>query len=118
MLMHSNSPTDNPVMTLGRNERGVIVNWLVKILLVCAIPGIVIFDAGSIATNFFGLDGVADDTALAVATSIQSGEITPNPRLLEQTAREVAHPAGARVAEVTVDLEGVVHVTLKRDADT
>jgi hypothetical protein len=119
MLMAHAHEADNAAMTIRRDERGVIINWLVKVLITLAILGVAVFDAGSIAVNFFGLSSAADDAAIAVATAVQGGGVEPNnPKELNDRAVEAVADTGAQVVEVTVDREGNVHVKLKRRAKT
>ena len=108
-----------PTMRNLRDERGVVVNWLVKIVVVLAIVGVAIFDAGSIAVNFFGLDSAADEIAVILSTEIGSGSLSQSnsPQLLAR-AEELASERDARLKEVTFGTNGVVHVSLKRKAKT
>jgi hypothetical protein len=111
---------------MGRDESGLIVSWLVRIVVVLALVGVVLFDAGAIAVNFFTLDGTADEVALAVSSDIATGAIpVPN---LECTRRstqpacravyEVGRAEDVRIVSASFDQEGVFHVELKRTADT
>jgi hypothetical protein len=104
------------VRAIDLNERGFIVNWLVRLALVFALTGVVIYDAGSMAINFFGLDSTADEVAVKVSGSIQPG-IDPDPDALKAQARALAKEAGARLTTFTVE-SGNVRLTLKRRADT
>jgi hypothetical protein len=101
-----------------RDERGVVLNWLFKITLVLAVLGVVIFDAGSIAVNFFGLDSTADDMAVILTTEIGSGGLpdSQSPQLIAR-AEQLAAENSARLKEVTYDGE-VLRVVLKRKATT
>ena len=56
-----------------RSERGVVFDWLLKLLIGLAIFGVVGYDAGSILVNTFTLDSGADDIAIAVSTGITAG---------------------------------------------
>lgn len=100
-----------------RNEDGLIVGWLVKLAVGLAITAVVLFDAGSIAVNFFGLDSTADDIAVKVSTTLQPGQ--PVDQLaLESEAKALAKEASAKLVKVEVDAEGRVHVYLRRVAKT
>jgi hypothetical protein len=101
-----------------RDERGVVLNWLVKIGLVLAVIGVVIFDAGSIAVNFFGLDSAADDMAVILTTEIGSGGLPSNqsPQLVAR-AEELAADSNAKLIKVTYDGE-ILRITLRRRAKT
>ncbi|MGI8407816.1 MAG: hypothetical protein ACR2L3_04835 [Actinomycetota bacterium] len=100
-----------------RDERGVIVSWLVRLLIGLAVVAVVLFDAGSIAVNFFGLDSTADEIAVAVSLGIQSGEPVDQ-QDLEAQATALATEADAKLVKVELDDEGRVHVHLKRVAKT
>ena len=101
-----------------RDEREVVLNWLVKITLVLAVLGLVIFDAGAIAVNFFGLDSTADDIAVILKTEIGSGSLpeTQSTQLVAR-AEELAKESSARLVEVTLEDE-IVRVVLRRKATT
>lgn len=114
-----------------RNERGVVVSWLVKILVGLAIGGVIIYDAGSIAVNFFGLDSKADEIANEVATEVATGNTSqvdlnalktctkrPSANELCQMLQNKAKAADAKLQKVTVDLKNNLKVRLKRTADT
>ena len=125
--MHSSSP-DNHFM---RNEQGVVVSWLVKMLVGLAIGGVIIFDAGSIATNFFGLDSAADEVANEIATEVAGGGATaadlnalqtcgkrPSATALCKQLQQKVKEHDAKIVKVNVDLKGDLKVRLKRKADT
>lgn len=103
-----------------RDERGVLLRWIVKLLLGLAIAAIVLFDVGAIAVNDFTLSSSATDIANALATSAQqSGSATPNQTQLETEGQELAKEAGAKLVSVTVDTSArVVKVRLRRRAHT
>lgn len=99
------------------NEAGLIIGWLGKLVIGFLIVGVVIFDAGSILVNFFTLDSTADE--IAIDLSLQVGQGTAlSDRQLQENARALAEEAGARLLAVEVDTEKVVHVKLRRRADT
>ena len=109
-----------------RNERGVVLSWLVKVLVFLTILGIIGYDAGVIAVNKVTLDSSADEIAVAISVTIGS---TPTQFFTEQeiwlmAREEVKDPLNgvdrARVARkgTYVDDSGVVHVRLRRKAET
>ena len=102
------------------DERGILVSWLVKIVLGLAIAGLVLFEVGAIAVNTFTLSSTATDIAIELTTSVtQSGSLNPNESQLETQARDLAKEAGARLVAIEIDSsERIVHVTLRRRADT
>jgi hypothetical protein len=109
-----------------RDERGIIGDWVIKIFLGIAIFGVIAFDAGSILVNLFTLDTAADDVAIAV--SLRVG--TSDPRSFsddevfrlaqEEVASEDGGVENAKVLRqgTEMDDEGIVHVRLRRIADT
>lgn len=103
-----------------RDERGIIVSWLVKLVIGLAVVGVILFDAGSIAVNAFTLSSTANDIANALATTVQqSGSTSVNKAELEGQAQELAKDAGAKLVSVTIDTnERIVKVELRRKADT
>jgi hypothetical protein len=102
-----------------RDERGIIVNWIVRIVVTTAVVGIVLFDAGSVAVNFFGLDATADDVAVSVSNFVKNGSGTVTVGVMEEEARKLAREHDARLTEFSYDqTDGVVTVTLKREANT
>ena len=107
------------------NERGVVVSWLLKMLVGFTIAAIVVFDGGSILVNFFTLDSAADDTAIALSLAIEPDQFGTNDEEVYLAAKELVAggttgAAGAKVVRsgTNVDEEGIIHVKLKRFADT
>jgi hypothetical protein len=108
--------TDNEPM---KDDRGIVINWLVKIVIAFAIGGVILYDAGSIAVNFFGLDGAADEIANQLATDVSSGKLNLEDESgLELRARKEARKRDAKLTKFSVDVKGNIHVRLKRTADT
>lgn len=114
-----------------RNESGVVVSWLVKMLVGLAIGGVIIFDAGSIATNFFGLDSAADEVANEIATDVATGATEaaelnalrtcgrrPSSQPLCQQLQKKVKQHDAKLLKVTVDLENNLKIRLRRTANT
>jgi|SRR5687768_3247601 len=110
-----------------RDERGIVADWLVKVIVGIAIFGVIGYDAGSIAVNHFNLDSGAKDVANAVSLDVGSRSEARN-----YTADEIFRLAqaqveaddggvdGARVLRdgTLITPEGIVHVRLGRVADT
>lgn len=121
-------PADNPGV---KNERGVIVGWLLKMLIGLAIGGVILYDTGSIAVNFFGLDSAADEVANVVATELAAGTPTAGDlqslevcrrrptanRYCELLQRRV-RKHDARLLGAHIDQQGTLKVRLRRTADT
>ncbi len=107
---------DNEDMT---DDRGIVVNWLVKIIIGLAIGGVILFDAGSIAVNYFGLDGAADEIANQLATDIVSGALnSQDEHTIELQARKEARKREAKLTKFDIDANGDIHIRLKRVAET
>jgi hypothetical protein len=112
-------------MRFVEDERGVVIDWLLKLVLFLAVLGVVGYDAGSIAVNHFTLDSAANDTANAVSLAISERPFPPNQNQLWLDVKQLvaSGETGAGTARVVeegtfVDSFGIVHVTLRRKADT
>jgi hypothetical protein len=100
------------------NERGVIADWLLKLIAALAIVGIIMFDAGSVMVNFFTLDSTAEDIATSITHSLANKEINATQRDVELKAQELADEAQVKLVKAELDREGVLHVKLRRTAST
>ncbi len=102
------------------DERGVVIDWLAKMILILAILGVLAFEAGALAVNYFGLDSKANEIALEIATDIQDGALPEtNDLIIEKATRALAREADAKLVAVQYDREAdLLHVTLKRTANT
>lgn len=98
-----------------RDEQGVVTGWLLRIVLVVAGLGIIFFDAGAMAWNYFGVDSAADDIAFDVSEKLATG--TKVIGRLEEEARRLAKDSGARLVALEITQEEVT-VRIKREADT
>lgn len=117
---------DNPPMSF-RDQRGIVADWLVKLVIGFVVFGVIIFDSGSILVNYFTLDSsaeeVAQDISLTVLNSGGPANFTDE-EIFELAKTHVQHEEdgveGARVLRMgtTIDEIGVVHVRLRRTADT
>ncbi|MFN2586609.1 MAG: hypothetical protein ABR613_00635 [Actinomycetota bacterium] len=111
---------------LHRDERGLVVAWLVRIVVLLALLGVVVFDAGSIAVNFFTLDGTADEVAVEVSTAASTGAAAvPNLQCNRRSrvpacvsVYTIARAHGVQVVSASYDQQGVFHVELRRTAET
>ena len=114
-----------------RNERDIIVSWLVKVLIGLIIGGVILFDTGSIAVNFFTLDGAADEIANQVAsdisqgkfsaTEVQSLNICTRRPTNNQACTEIQQKVKAKSAKllkVTLDLQNNLKIRIRRTAST
>ncbi len=102
-------------MNRVRDEQGVVLNWLLRLVLTVAVLGVILFDAGSIAWNYFGVDSSADDIAFKVSESLANG--TQVFTTLEEEARLLAKDRGARLVDFQITQEEIV-VKIKREAST
>lgn len=109
------------------DQRGIVADWLVKLVIGFAIFGVIAYDAGSILVNYFTLDSGADDMAIAVSTTVgaasTASQYTDDEiwRLAKtEVESEDVGVAGARVVRVgtAIDDTGVVTIRLRRVADT
>jgi hypothetical protein len=102
-----------------KDDRGIVINWLVKILIALAIGGVILFDAGSIAVNFFGLDGAADEIANQMATDVTTGKLNIQDESgLKVEAQKEARKRDAKLTKFEIDAKGNIHIRLKRVAET
>ena len=112
-------------MRWSRDESGVILSWFLRVGLVLAVIGVVGFDVGSIVVNNFTLDTAAKDVAVAVSIRVEEGggfvadEVVYD-MAVEEVQSEESGVEGARVLRKGTELDddGVVHVRLRRKADT
>jgi hypothetical protein len=105
-------------MRAHRDERGVIATWIARILVWFAIVGVVLFDAGAIVVNYVGLESTTRDVANTLARDIVNMSAAPNSFQLTSSARELTSAAGARLVDVSIDPEGILHVRTRRSANT
>jgi hypothetical protein len=109
-----------------RNERGIIADWLVKVVIGMVVFGVILFDVGSILVNFFTLDSAADDVAIAVSTDVGAADVRQftDQEILRMVKEVVASPDnGVQDARVLrngtgIDEEGTITIRLRRTADT
>ncbi len=99
------------------NEHGVITDWLLKVVIGVGLTAVVLFDAGSIVVNFFGLDSVASEIAVDVSTQVGTGGLDTQ-KEIETAAQRLADEKGAKLVSAHVDEEDVLHVKVKRVART
>ena len=101
------------------DERGVVMDWFLKLAVVGGMVAVVLFDFGAISVNTVGLESTVDEIAHNISVSVADDSLnTVDEAALVEAARPTAKLAGARVVKVDVDPEGRVHVRLRRRADT
>jgi hypothetical protein len=114
--MKSTPCADNERMN---DDRGIVLSWLVKLIIGLAIGGVILFDAGSILVNYFGLDGAADEIANMLATDVSGGGLDINDEQeLEGIARKEARKREAKLTDFDIDDRARIHIRLKRTAET
>jgi hypothetical protein len=97
----------------------VIGGWLVRVAAGFAVAAVALYDAGSIAVNFFTLDSKADEIAVSIASAITNDELPEsNPQAIADEARAQARDAGAKLVRARIDEDGVVQIRLRRVAST
>src|SRR5688500_1958465 len=112
-------------MAFLRDQRGVIMNWLGKLVLLLAIFGVIAFAGGAILFNYFTLDSAVDDAAVALSLAIETDEFGTNDEQVVEAAKTLLETgqvdaAGAKVVEkeTHVDEAGIIYVKLRRVAST
>lgn len=113
-------------MKRDADETGIIVSWLVRVALFLAVIGVIGFDIGSIVVNNVTLSSSADEVAIRVSISVTqaTGGLFPDTRIYDMAVAEVESEndgiEGARVLRkgTGIDDEGIVHIRLRRRAET
>jgi hypothetical protein len=101
------------------DERGVVLDWFLKIAVVGGILAAILFDFGAVAVNTVGLESTVDEIAHDLSVSVADDSLNAiDEAALIEAARPTADLVGARVVKVTVDVESRVHVRIRRRADT
>lgn len=106
-------------MNMHNDERGILVSWLVRVVIVVALLGTVVFDAGVMVVNYFRLDGMARDVAVDLADQIDDRTLRfTDVRGLRRAAVEIIRPEKARIVSLEAQEDGTVIVELRREAPT
>ena len=101
------------------DERGVVLDWFLKIAVVGSILVAILFDLGAITVNTVGLESTVDEIAHSLSVSVADDSLNgADAAALIEAVRPTAESAGARVAKVSVDVEGRVNVRIRRRANT
>ena len=101
---------------MRRDERGIIISWLVKIIVMLAILGLVLFEAGAIIVATVGVDGTADVAAREAALEYGRQE---NLDAARKVATDKAKEGGGTLIDIKVASDGKwVVVTVERKAQT
>ena len=117
---------DQMKMNRPEDESGIILSWFLRVGLFLALIGVVGFDVGSIIVNNFSLSSSAEDVAIAVSIAVdERGTTNLSDFTIFTMAKEVVADEANGVARAKVlpkgthiDDAGVVHVRLRRRADT
>ena len=120
-----------PIIKTMTDDRGVILNWLAKLVLALLIGGVIIYDAGSIAVNFFGLSDAADSVANGLTQEVSVGGLTEAelPRLQSckknpavspgcETLNDLLVDHDVKLVKIRVDEQDILKVKLRRTAGT
>ncbi len=110
-------------MKILREEHGIVVDWLLRMIVFLGIAGVVLFDGGSIAVNIFGLDSAADEVANVVATRLTEspGSATDFQvwELASATIEEFGYGGAKLIKKGSgIDPEGKITIKLRRTATT
>lgn len=100
-----------------RDERGIVIDFFVKLLVGLAVGGLILFEAGSIIGNYVTLDSTATEIANEISVPDRIGA-TVTQFQLEQKAQVLAEQKGVRLRAVTLDREGFITVKISRTAKT
>ena len=100
------------------DERGLITGFVIRMVLGLVIAGVVLFDLGAVAVNFFSVDQTAGKVAEAISEQIATNELDPsNPRAVRKEARRLAKEDGAKLIELEASRTGVT-ISLEKEAPT
>lgn len=106
-------------MNMHNDERGILVSWLVRVVILVGILGAAVYDTSVLAVNYFRLDGIARDAAVELADRINDRTLRyTDVRGLRRAALEIVRPEGARIVSIEADEEGAVVIELRREAPT
>lgn len=104
--------------TLRTDERGLITGFVIRMVLGLVIAGVVLFDLGAVAVNFFSVDQTAGSVAEAIAEQIATNELDPSdPRAVRKEARKLAKEDGAKLIEFEASSSSVT-IKLEKEAPT
>lgn len=115
-------------MNEANDQSGLITGWFLRVGLFFLVLAVALFDVGSIVVNKVTLSSSAEDVAVAVSLTISDrnvgNSIVADSVVYDLAVSEVEDEAngvqGARVLRrgTEMDQEGIVHVRLRRRADT
>ncbi len=88
-------------------------HWLTKIVVMIALVGLAVVEVGSPMVTRMQLDGVAHDAADSAAHELFE---RPDVARARATAGAVVTQRSAGLKDFQIDAQGVVHVTVERQA--
>ena len=111
------SPMGGPLRRLHRDQTGLLVGFIVKIVVAFALALLVIHEVGQVLVAQLRAEDAAGASAQAAADSFAGGG---NTILAQQAAAEAARTESedARVTSVQVNSDGSVTVSVVITADT
>lgn len=114
-------------MNKTKDESGLILGWFLRVGLFLLVIAVALFDIGSIVVDRMTLSSSAEDVAVAVSITLSDrpgNTIVPDSVIYDMAVDVVKSEAngvsGARVLRrgTELDEEGVVHIRLRRRAET
>ena len=105
-------------MDIARAEHGVVAAWLVKIVLLVAVGGILVYEAGALFVNHVTLASTADDIVHELSADAAASGQQATASALMPAATLLARDAEARLVALEVDPHGVLRIRLRRPAQT
>jgi Flp pilus assembly protein TadG len=109
--------TPRPLVRLHRDERGLVIGFFVKILVVMMLVGLAVEEGGQVVVAQVKAEGAARDAAQAAADTYLS---TRDARKARQSADQAAweKDGEAKVTRVEIAADGLVTVTVREQAHT
>lgn len=128
--MRTGAAPDNrsvDLQAIHRDERGLVISWLIRLVVGFVLGAVVLFDVGSIVINYFTVNDTAQSVAAAVTADLVSGGVDATPNLkcnrrsgvpACERAYKVAREKGVRIISARFDQQRVFYVEVESTADT
>jgi hypothetical protein len=101
----------------ARDESGVVLGWLVKVVAVLSVLGLVLYELGAVTVNYFGLDTSADDIAVSLSSKVIDSPI--DEAGLRNLGKTMAKDVGAKLVRLELDdRQQTLSIVLTRKAST
>lgn len=100
---------------IGGARGGIITGFLLRMVIVFALLGIAVYEAGAIIVAKVAVDGVSMDAAREAA--LEYGDSSGSTSKAKRACERLARTSGAECVRVRVD-DGVVRVRVRKDAST